>query len=280
MGVIISAKHYVAGVLADADTAVLSSPDGLFGVKNQSTGAVIVANNTQLVKVGDGQYTYDITIPTGESVVYYVKFTKDGVSDYIYGSVSNTDKQIDLISTVAGMLSNSYASYYDVEAYFSSRLNADAWDLATERNKIKALLMACRDIENLRFNGVKYRSGLPGSEMFQRLEWPRYPEASDPFMLGIPHLMYDGNSYSWLDVNGNPTIPNLLKLAQCEQAYFLLNNMRGVDKRAGVRAQGISKFTVDNLVEEYVSGSKVYEIALRYLKKMNAIYDGGRMLRG
>lgn len=48
-----------------------------------------------------------------------------------------------------------YGTLNEANEYFASRLYTDAWDAATDSNRIKALAQATRIIDNLNFKGVK-----------------------------------------------------------------------------------------------------------------------------
>lgn len=48
-----------------------------------------------------------------------------------------------------------YGTLNEADTYFANRLFTDAWDAATDANKIKALTQATRIIDNLNYKGVK-----------------------------------------------------------------------------------------------------------------------------
>jgi len=50
---------------------------------------------------------------------------------------------------------NAYLTVEDAQDYFDERLNTDAWDDASDADKLKALKMATRAIEALNFVGEK-----------------------------------------------------------------------------------------------------------------------------
>lgn len=70
----------------------------------------------------------------------------------------------------------SITPYLDVagaQEYFDDRLNTEAWDEATDENRLKALKMATRLINNLNFVGIKF-------DPTQINEFPRYGQVSVP----------------------------------------------------------------------------------------------------
>jgi len=99
---------------------------------------------------------------------------------------------------------NTYITLADAETYHGDRLWADSWTSATDDDKSKALIMACRIID------VQPIKGRKQNLLGQTLQFPRYlPEdySIDPMM--VPNL-----------VNGE--VPDCVKYAQCEQALWLL----------------------------------------------------------
>jgi hypothetical protein len=52
-------------------------------------------------------------------------------------------------------MSLSYITLADAITYFNTRLHADAWDCATDTDRLKALYTATRAIERLKFIGCK-----------------------------------------------------------------------------------------------------------------------------
>lgn len=97
---------------------------------------------------------------------------------------------------------NSYISTADASTYFSGRLGADAWDAASTGDKEKALIQACRAIERQALKGWKY-------DQTQTLAFPRT-------MFGI------GPAWGTFFVSNVPTVPQVVKDAQCEEALALL----------------------------------------------------------
>jgi hypothetical protein len=68
---------------------------------------------------------------------------------------------------------NSYVALDDAETYFEERLNADSWHQAEEVDKMRALIMATKAIDNLNFTGEK-------TDTEQTLQFPRYDDADIP----------------------------------------------------------------------------------------------------
>lgn len=100
-------------------------------------------------------------------------------------------------ATSGGANSNSYITLADANTYFDARLHVTTWTSATDDDKNRALVMACRRINQETFYGDRETTT-------QRLPFPR---------VNLGYL--DG---IYLD----STIPEILKEAQCELAIHLL----------------------------------------------------------
>jgi hypothetical protein len=144
---------------------------------------------------------------------------------------------------LGGAGSNSYVTLEEAEAYFAARLNADAWDAASESLQQKALLTACRAIEACRIsiNRPRYDYGaglsqleydpLAPYQVTQRLSFPRQRDR---------------------DMAGTYMIPQAVRDAQCEEAIALLEIGNQDARRAALRAEGVRSFSIDGLSETYV----------------------------
>lgn len=184
-----------------------------------------------------------------------------------------------LITTKGASDANSYVSLAEANAYFETRLNSSDWTSASDPNKEKALASACRIIDMQAFKGSKVYTTSVGDPNYQKLQWPRYADDSDTYMLGIPHLMSTKDSNEWVDSTNVPIIPEKLKLAQCEQALFMLRHMEGSDKRQSLRAQGVSSFNVGGVSESYENREKLVESAKAYLVALKCINSSLRINR-
>lgn len=89
------------GVFINVTSAKLSDPTGTFGVKRNDTGAIVVADGTDMVEVSTGVYSFAFDEPEGETgltYTYWVEWVYEGRTyrdvHTITGSVEN-----DLIPT-------------------------------------------------------------------------------------------------------------------------------------------------------------------------------------
>ena len=136
-----------------------------------------------------------------------------------------------LDATPGSSSANSYVTLAEAEAHFAERLHADAWGSAPDADKEKALLTACR-----------------------RLEQPRYwdgnrPAFTDPRQrLCFPRVIDT-------DAAGTFIIPQAVKEAQCEEALALLSRGAEHERRRALQASGVKSFAVDGLSESYESGA-------------------------
>lgn len=100
----------------------------------------------------------------------------------------------------------SYVTLSEADKYFATILKSKPWDIACVSDKLKTLIMATRDIDRLKFNGIKtsqyvstYQEFITNQNSFietQFLEFPR---------------------------NGSTEIPTDIKIACCEIAITYLN---------------------------------------------------------
>ena len=152
-------------------------------------------------------------------------------------------------ATIAGAASNSYLSLAEAQAYFGARLRSEAWDDASDADKEKALLTACRRIEVHRLRVHRRPYGYPYDlpNALDRLADPLAPADPDQ-ALSFPRQRD-------LDRSGSPAVPDHVKHAQCEEALALLAQGAEHERRRALQAAGVKSFAVDGLSESYESGA-------------------------
>jgi hypothetical protein len=152
-------------------------------------------------------------------------------------------------ATNAGAASNSYLSLAEAQAYFAARLRSDAWEAASDADKEKALLTACRRIEAHRLRVHRRPYGYPYDlpNALDRLADPLAPADPDQ-ALSFPRQRD-------LDRSASPAVPDHVKQAQCEEALALLAQGAEHERRRALQAAGVKSFTVDGLSESYESGA-------------------------
>lgn len=123
-----------------------------------------------------------------------------------------------IITTIAGVDSNSYQTLTEANTYFSTRLHTTVWTAATDAQKEAALIWSARIIDtNIQWNGTRQTE-------LQALQWPRMNVVdSDGWIIRID------------------TIPKELKWAQAELALILLSD----DRMTEISAKGIKELWID-----------------------------------
>ena len=161
-----------------------------------------------------------------------------------------------IVATIGASTSNSYVTLAEAEIYLGDRLNATEWTEADADNKRRALIQACKDIDKLRFIGIKYYTGKVGSSTHQLLKFPRkYPELEVIFDDILDEYIQGGGrekDYPFgTDNSGNPIIPVPVKNAQCEQALYLLQVGADAQNRKNLQNQGVTSFRIGNFAETF-----------------------------
>ena len=133
-----------------------------------------------------------------------------------------------LKSTISGVDSNSYVDLTYADSYFASHFNPDKvsqWQALTSPQKITALIQATGILETITVVDKK-ASAAEYIPVFNRLtnSVTFFFEDVDTFVKGVfnQKLQFPRNKDIDL-VTGNLFIPEEVKMAQCEQAFFLLN---------------------------------------------------------
>lgn len=146
--------------------------------------------------------------------------------------VVETLAQVPIFESETNLLTNiinlSYLTLAEAESYFATRLNSDAWDNASQKDKLKSVIMATRDINRLNFFGVKLSPT-------QTLEFPRkyniyrrefsevtFGATVDDIIADDPYNNVPEDN-SWCQ---STLIPDDIKIACCEIA---IKHLEGVD---------------------------------------------------
>lgn len=143
---------------------------------------------------------------------------------------------------------NSYISVVNATTYFTTRLYSTAWTSASADDKTASLLMACRNINRLRFKGVKKNAS-------QTLDFPRcycsqsFGNQLEEAVINLPEDFGIG----WFC---EAAVPQAVIDAQCEEALALL--AYGNDTRRRLQQAGVRSFSLGSLSESY--GSPVSNI--------------------
>lgn len=158
---------------------------------------------------------------------------------------------------------NSYILQADAILYFADRLYSTAFTDAVSTDQVKALLMAAKQIDQMRINGIK-------AVDTQALEFPR---ARYSYNYGDQRLNIVGagtyiRGEDWVI---ETEVSQAVKDAQCEQAIYLLKQGANGQRRQELQAQGVKSFSLGNLSESYTVGRRdnicimVKELLAKYL---------------
>jgi len=184
-----------------------------------------------------------------------------------------------IVATAGSSSANSYATLAEANIYFSKRLAGDFWALKSEEDREKSLIMATSNLDTLSFSGRKSSVANFGDALYQFLEWPRLPPSSDIYMLNLPHLMFSKDYNAWMDNQGLPIIPYLLKEAEFEEAHFLIKNVSFIDKRDQLRSQGVTSIS-GSVNENFASKTRICERAMLSLLRLKCLSSSSRLDRG
>lgn len=127
-----------------------------------------------------------------------------------------------LVATAGATTANSYATVAEGDTYFDERLQSSNWTTEFDNDvKERALIMASRRLDSLRFEGEKANSA-------QALKWPRILAFDD-----------DGEEYA------TDAVPDLVKQATFEEAIRILNdNASSTDTFAPTGLEGFKRAKV------------------------------------
>jgi len=146
---------------------------------------------------------------------------------------------------------NSYVYVADADTYFATRLYSDAWTSATADNKAIALIMAAAKIDRQRLRGQT-------ANYDQTLKFPR------AFYLGNRYNRKYGLTIDNVRGAGwyvEQEVSKEVIQATCEEALKLLDIAIVVEaeKRSQLKSQGVKRFSLSSLSEDYTTGAATTE---------------------
>jgi hypothetical protein len=176
-----------------------------------------------------------------------------------------------LDTTIMGENANSYVTVSYADAYFSKHFNAlkrTTWDALDFDIKEQTLTQACWDLEQFRYT-------VKGEGNLASLKWDsaqgRFTAYSTPSKSPVRYSVYQALQFprnSDIKSDGTIFIPDRVKMAQCEQAMYLIT----LDETAlSNRLQGINldRVAIGPIVvtQEYAyQGSTIAPLAYEWLK--------------
>ena len=181
-------------------------------------------------------------------------------------------------ATAGDSTANSYITFEEATEYFDSLTGMD-WNESTITDDLRkeALVIATRQIDQLKFLGKPYGTKLEGETDFQKLEWPRRPETTSQFTL-LPITV---------NASGDLIIPETIREACAVQANYLLatQSLLGeVSDRTVLQREGVQSMSVPGMTESYSQMGNRSSLAylnvdvVRMISKY--IKRGGRLYRG
>jgi hypothetical protein len=204
---------------------------------DQHGNAVIDNITTGFVEIGGGDYlwTYD-NVP--DNFIGAAKFYSDPLPvGLLLSAPIETGPRTSLASFAGSTLDNAYIDVNGAQSYFDTKLHTEAWDDASDVDKLKALIEATRAIDRLNYVGSR-------TDPAQLLEFPR---------------------------NGDVNLPEGVQIACCEIALKLLddfdiemeiNNLAATNQNySGVRTNYDRSFVL-----EHLSAGIPSAVAWAYLK--------------
>lgn len=166
-----------------------------------------------------------------------------------------------LDATVSGTASDSYATLAEATAYHASRLWSEEWAASTDPKREAALKWATRLIDQLDFPTTSLKVVTA-----QALRWPRN-YVYDP----------DGNRLPTV------TIPDPIREACCELAYYLLKEDRAIELEVP-EFESLRVGPIDltyNVVDRYMTKKSLLpRTVLDILRPYLVGYGTARVVRG
>lgn len=163
-------------------------------------------------------------------------------------------------ATVAGASANSYITEAEGDTFADERLQTSNWDDATSADKISALIMATRRLDDEKYQGLKDTDG-------QALKWPRINATND-----------DGEEFA------TDAIPDIVKEAQFELALHYLNeNASSTDPLAPTGLEQFDEATVGPMSVKIRRGFSAVELPDSVRRKLRPVLrtavHSGRLVR-
>lgn len=145
------------------------------------------------------------------------------------------------MSIVLTVGTNTYISLSDANTYLSLQLYTEPWNDASDDDKSKALLLACKHIERLNIRGMKAVST-------QTLKFPRAIYSYEIYYRAplVPnHFQFGAGYYT------ETSVSQLVKDAQCEEALAILSQGSEITQRTLLQQSGVSNITALGTSETY-----------------------------
>ena len=101
---LVTAVLEVEGVRTDATSAKLSDPTGTYGVKENVSGDIIVADGTDMTRTGVGTYEYPFEDEVGIAYTAYIEIVYDGDTRYVEKDYAARSETGDMVASYSSLL--------------------------------------------------------------------------------------------------------------------------------------------------------------------------------
>ncbi len=199
-------KIYFYVLMSDGITAALDETGNQPEISINSNG-FSSSGISVLTSIGFGKYYATLTDVNQLGIIlshYKGANTLDTSGEDI--EIIQNYRDVEIFDEGEMTSTQSYATLAEGDKYFSTVLKSKPWDVATDKNKLKTLIMATRDIDRLKFSGVKTSQFVPTFKEF--IATQNNPPNETQF-LEFPR-------------NGHTEIPIGIKIACCEIAITYL----------------------------------------------------------
>lgn len=157
-------------------------------------------------------------------------------------------------TTIGGAASNSYVTVEEADLYFESRPN-NTWAALGDEVKKSLLIHAARMNDRL----VTFRGVIANTDPRQALRWPRT-------------TVYDDEG----QVIANDAVPETIKEAQCEQAWYLSKNDPDATAKIKYLKANVGKGAVSTEFNPHYSVQKLAEPAITLLDILGVVKDSAK----
>lgn len=242
---IISRQFKVDGVLTDMTSVKFSDPTGTFGVKRTDTGAIVVADGTDLDHDGTGLYSYTLVEPAaGLTYHYWIEFVFNGETYRIEKTAT------------AGVApdADSYCTVEEADAIADALPGLASYKAASDDAKLAALVLATLDLDNNGpWQGAKYDLLTPQALAFPRVPYPTYA-------VGLNRIgtISAGEVWDWDSDNNVAIVPADVKKACVLQADSILDSSAtSLDSILDDAGKGITSKSVGSLSVSFADAARL-----------------------
>jgi len=152
--------------------------------------------------------------------------------------------------TPGGSDDNCYVTEAQADGYFAEGLRTGVWEGWSGSDRQGALIQATAQIEST--GGARASEHSPARVLFHGSPYATH-EYDAETQKYVPAQALHFPRKQDVDPNGEPVIPQSIREAVCEQAYWLMERRDnpGLVDRERLQAEGVRRVSADGLSEEY-----------------------------